>query len=84
MKTSKKNEQRPETQSRVDPRLITEMSSKNGILTIQMDLSKPTKKTYHGHDFFKTREVAVCGKSEELVVEIVAFKRALPVHNFTL
>jgi len=79
MKTSKNKEQ-PVVNDRNEkmPRLITEMSLKNGLLTIQMDITKPTKKTYLGHDLFLTREIASCGKNEELDVKIVLFKRLIP------
>lgn len=83
MKTSKKNEQLVENdRNNKLPRLITEMSSKNGVLTINMDITKPTKKTYRGHDLFLTREIAVCGKNEELDVKIVAIRRPTPERRF--
>jgi hypothetical protein len=83
MKTSKKGTT-PENDNRNEktPQLITEMSSKNGVLTIQMDLTKPTRKTFHGNDMFKTRETAAFGKNEELMVEIFAIKRPVPDRRF--
>lgn len=82
MRTTKKEERKAEPISK--SQLITEMSSKNGELTIKMDLTKPTKKTFRGFDMYSTQEVALCGKNEELVVKIFAIKRPLPERRFQI
>lgn len=85
MKAQRKAEKKhPEERRQTVHRLITEMSAKNGILTITVDLNHPTKKTFGGNDLYSAKEIASFGNGQELFVRFFALKRPVREPRFAL